>query len=71
MDDVAVAVGQHLDFDVARALQIFFEIDGVVAERGLGLGARGRKRGRQFVLADAPTFMPRPPPPAAAFTSTG
>ena len=50
MDGVAAAVADHLDLDVARALQIFFEIDGVVAERGLGLGAGGGERGRKLVL---------------------
>ena len=70
MDGVAPAVAQHLDLDMARALQIFFQIDRVVAERGLGLGAGGGERDRKLVLGCA-TFMPRPPPPAAAFTSTG
>ena len=37
MDRVAVAVAEHLEFDMARIAEIFFEIDGVVAERGLGL----------------------------------
>ena len=50
MDGVAAAVAQHLDLDVARALQIFFQIDRVVAERGLGLGAGGGERGRKLVL---------------------
>ena len=49
MDGVALAVAEHLDLDVARALQIFFEIDRVVAEGGLGLGARGGERVRQVV----------------------
>ena len=48
MDGVALAVAEHLDFDVAGALEIFLDIDGVIAERGLGLGARGRKRGRKL-----------------------
>ena len=38
--DVAVMVGQHLHFDVPRLLDVFFEIDVAVAERGLGLGLR-------------------------------
>ena len=50
MDGVALAVAEHLDFDVARPLQIFFQIDRVVAERGLGLGARGGERGGEIVL---------------------
>ena len=44
MHDLAVGVGQDLHFDVARLLEIFLHIDGVVAERGLGFGARGGKR---------------------------
>ena len=66
MDGVALAVAEHLDFDVARPLEIFFEIDRVVAERGLGFGARGRKRGRKLVLGCArPSCRARrrrPPP---------
>ena len=37
MNGVAAAVTNQLDLDMARSLQIFFEIDRVVAERGLGL----------------------------------
>ena len=33
VDGVAVAVAEHLEFDVARVGEIFFEVDGVVAER--------------------------------------
>ena len=44
MDGVALAVAEHLDLDVARTRQIFLQIDRIVAERGLGLGARGGER---------------------------
>ena len=37
IDRVAVLVGEHLDFDVARLLQKFLEIDRRVAERRLRL----------------------------------
>ncbi len=47
VDGVALAVAEHLDFDVARPREIFLEVDGVVAEGGLGLGARSCKRLRQ------------------------
>ena len=40
MDGAALAVAQHLDFDMARPLQIFLEIERVVAECGFCLGAR-------------------------------
>ena len=52
-------------------LEIFFQIDRVVAERGLRLGARGRERDGKLGFGARATFMPRPPPPAAALTSTG
>ena len=44
MDGVALAVAQHLNLDVPRARQVFFEIDGVVAEGGLRFRARGGER---------------------------
>ena len=49
MDGAAVAVAEHLDFDVARPREIFFQIDRVVAEGGLRLGAGGGERVGQFV----------------------
>ena len=49
MDGAALAVAQHLDLDVARAREKFLEIERVVAERGLGLGARGRERGGELL----------------------
>ena len=42
MDGVALAVAHHLDFDVARLVEILLDVDAVVAEGGLGLGAGGR-----------------------------
>ena len=71
MDGAAAAVAQHLDLDVARAREIFLEIDGVVPEGGLGLGARGGERRATAPPRERATFMPRPPPPAAALISTG
>ena len=38
--DVAVRVGEHLDLDVARLLDVALQVDGGVAERGLGLVLR-------------------------------
>ena len=71
VDRAALAVAEHLDFDVPRLLQIFLQIDRVVAERRLGLALGGGDRLDQIASALAATFMPRPPPPAAALTSTG
>ena len=36
MDGIALAIGQHLDFHMARIFQKFFHVDHVVVERGLG-----------------------------------
>ena len=47
MDGAAAAVAEDLDFDVARLLQVFFQIDRGVAERRLGLVGRGRQRQHQ------------------------
>src|ERR1700731_3964844 len=49
VDGAAAAVAEHLDFDVARLLQVFFEVDRGVAERGFGLIGGGRGRQHQLV----------------------
>ena len=36
MNDVAVAIGQHLNFDVPRLLDVFFDEHALVAERRAG-----------------------------------
>src|SRR5258708_7393897 len=41
MQHLAMGIRDHLDFDVTRPLQIFLHVNGVVAERGFCLGARG------------------------------
>src|SRR5262249_2379066 len=51
VDSATVAVAENLDFDVTRALEIFFEMDRITAKGGFGFGPRGRKRDRQFVRA--------------------
>ena len=67
----AVGVGEQLDLDVARSLDVSLAEDGAVAERGLGLAAR-RRDARPPALPGTRTIrIPRPPPPAAAFTSSG
>jgi len=49
MDGAPGAVAEHLDFDVARRGEIFFEIDGVVAERRLRLHLRLGQRVSELV----------------------
>ena len=44
VDDVAVAVRQHLELDVPRPLQELLHVDLVVAEGGARLGARDADR---------------------------
>lgn len=70
VDGVALAVGQHLHFDVARVGEEFFQIDHRVAER--------RACFERVSFAEAirssslcTTRMPRPPPPPAALMITG
>ena len=54
MYDAATAVAQHLDLDVARLGEIFLQIDRGVPERGLRLGARGRKRAGKILHYHTP-----------------
>ena len=69
MDGIALAVADHLHLDVARLREIFLEIDRVVAEGGRASVRAVRALGQ--IVGVRATFMPRPPPPAAALISTG
>ena len=71
MHGVALAVAQNLDFDVARLLEIFLDIDVAIAEGRLGLGLRRAHARFPGQLSLRATFMPRPPPPAVALMITG
>ena len=67
--DVAVRVGQHLDLDVARLLDVALDVDGGVAERGARLRARGAQRARQLAGRRARGACPcrrRPSRPSAS-----
>ncbi len=44
---VLVRVGEHLDLDVTRRFEILFHVDGGIAERGSGFGARKAYRGKE------------------------
>jgi hypothetical protein len=70
VEHVAVQVSHNLKFDVARARQIFFNVQRAIAESGGSLFACNRKYGLNSagVLA---IRNPRPPPPAAALTRIG
>src|SRR4029078_6896292 len=62
MDDVAVPIGQDLEFDVMRSLDILFKEDDSVTKGSLGF-----PRCDGHVLAK---FAIRPPHPKAASSST-
>ena len=51
MDRAAAAIAEHLDFDMARLLQIFLEVDRGIAERGFGLVGGSRERQHQILCA--------------------
>ena len=50
MDRLALAVAEHLEFDMPRIAEILFQIDGVVAERVLRFGPRLHHLRFQLVL---------------------
>ena len=63
-------VGEHLDLDVARVLQVALDVDAGVGEELLSLprGALERLLRSSGVIA---TRKPLPPPPPAALQATG
>ena len=52
IDDVAVLVAEHLDFDVARIDDEFLDEHAVVAERGLGLRLGAGEAFRHFLAVE-------------------
>ena len=69
-DDVLVVVREDLDLDVPRTLDEAFDVQGAVAERGLGVPARGLNRGRR-VFPGRTICMPMPPPPDDGLSRAG
>ena len=70
MDDRAMLVAEDLDLDVARAEKRALEKQPPVAEGAPGFRACRAQRGVER-SGDRTIRMPRPPPPALAFTITG
>ena len=66
VDHVPVRVGEHLHLDVARVLEVALDVDGGVGEVRLALAAGRLERALGLVRRRATTFIPLPPPPAAA-----
>ena len=70
MDHGALVVGEDLHLDMARLVEIFFDIDGVVAERRLGLAPRHGQRRRQGIRGFRDLHA-APAAPPAALINTG
>ena len=56
---------------MAGAAQKLLDIDRIVAERGLGFALLAVRYATSISSGLRATFMPRPPPPAAALMRTG
>lgn len=69
MQDI-VPIAQHLDLDVPDIGQEFFQIHGAIAERNGGF-AQASRNAFSIIDGSLTTRIPRPPPPADAFNSTG
>jgi hypothetical protein len=44
MHRMPLTISQDLDFDMAGFFEVFFKINGIIAESGFGLGAGGLQR---------------------------
>ena len=58
VDDVAVLVGQHLELDVARVLDVTLQVHGAVAEGGLRLLGGLLQQGQEFALGHGQAHAP-------------
>ena len=67
---VALPVGEHLDLDVARVLEVALQVHGGVGEELLALAGRPSSASSSSSSVIA-TRKPFPPPPPAAFTAIG
>ena len=66
-----MAVGEHLDLDVARVGDELLDVDRRIGEVGLALALRGDEGPLRLSCADSTTLRPFPPPPAEALIATG
>ena len=65
VDDIAVRVGEHLDLDVARVVEVALEIDARVGEELLALARGALERVGELVLGLRRPESPSASPPAA------
>ena len=66
-----MGIAQDLHLDMAGTAHQFFQINFVLAERGLGLAPRGEHRIDAASASLSIGRIPRPPPPQDAFSITG
>ncbi len=71
MREPAVAVAEDLDLDVAGAVDQALGVERPVAEGARRLGPAAGEGVGDFVVQCATARMPRPPPPATAFSMMG
>ena len=71
VDDIAVAVAEHLHLDMAGRGDPLFQQHFVVGEAGLGLALARFAASASKSSALSTLRMPLPPPPATALISTG
>ena len=71
VDDVAVAVGEDLDLDVARVGQVALEVDGRRREKNFSPSRAAPSKAASSSDSSSATRKPLPPPPPAALTATG
>ena len=69
--DVAVLIGQHLKFDVPRALDQLLHVNVAAGKCRGGFRLRLGQQSAAVRHASRTMRMPRPPPPADAFSITG
>ncbi len=67
---MALRIGENLDFDVARAVDEFLDVDAGILERGFGF-VPALWNDEANAASSRTTRIPLPPPPAAALMSTG
>ena len=71
MHHVAGAVAQHLHFHVPRRHDATLQVHARIAECRARLGRGELQRGVEILRQRSTSFMPRPPPPPTALTSSG
>src|SRR5262249_7015708 len=61
MNSLAMTVAENLNFDVARLIEVFFEVDSVIAKGRFGLNSRGFNCDREIVRVASDLHAPPAP----------